>query len=128
MSDRPRLRRKDPDRDAPIRSWSNMFRSPTAAIASTPNGNGIAPVVPSDELMTAGALSPTSDSSASEQDPISEEARDGVESAYRVIDEHLQEGRRAARARIDEARATASGASNMSALDPAGIKNATESL
>lgn len=28
MSDRPRIRRKDPDRDAPIRSWSNMFEVP----------------------------------------------------------------------------------------------------
>jgi hypothetical protein len=129
MSDRPRLRRKDPDRDAPIRSWSNMFRSPAATIAPASNGNGTATVVPSDEFLTAGvAISPASDGSASEQDPISEEVRHGVESAYRVIDEHLQEGRRAAQARIDEVGATASGASNMSALDPAGIKKATESL
>jgi hypothetical protein len=45
-----------------------------------------------------------------------------------VIDEHLQEGRRAAQARIDGARATASEAFNMAAVDPAGIKIATESL
>jgi hypothetical protein len=128
MSDRPRLRRKDPDRDAPIRSWSNMFRSPTATVAA-PNGNGTAIGVPSDGFITAGvAISPAPDSSASEQEPNSEEARHGVESAYRVIDEHLQEGRRAAQARLDEARATTSVASNMSALDPAGIKNATDSL
>lgn len=128
MSDRPRIRRKDPDRDAPIRSWSNMFRSPAGTVAA-PNGNGTAIGVPSDEFITAGvAISPAPESSASEQEPISEEAYHGVESAYRVIDEYLQEGRRAAQARLDEARATASGASNMSGVDPTGIKNATESL
>jgi len=81
--------------------------------------------VPSDELITAG---PASVSFASAPDPVSEEARHGVESAYRVIDEHLQEGRRAAQARIDDARATASGAFNMAAADSAGMKIATESL
>jgi hypothetical protein len=129
MSDRPRIRRKDPDRDAPIRSWSNMFRSLAVASASAPNGNGSAMGVPLDELITAGvAIGPASVSFASAPDPVSEEARHGVESAYRVIDEHLQEGRRAAQARIDDARATASGAFNMAAADSAGMKIATESL
>lgn len=129
MSDCPRTRRKDPDRDTPIRSWSNMFRSPAVASASAPNGNGSAMGVSSDESVTAGvAIGPVSVSSASAPDPVSEEARQGVESAYRVIDEHLQEGRRAAQARIDDAHATASGASNMAAVDPAGMKIASESV
>src|SRR5258708_13802603 len=129
MSDRPRIRRKDPDRDAPMRSWSNMFRSPAASIAPAPNGNGAAMGIESAELITAGVVSGSaSDSTASAQDQISDEARDGVEGAYRVIDEHLQEGRRAAQPPIDEARATAPGTSNMSTPDPAAIKNAAESL
>jgi hypothetical protein len=130
MSDRQRIRRKDPDRDAPIRSWSNMFQSPAAASAAAPNGNGVAIGVPPEELITDGAaIGPASVDSANATDPVSEEARHGVESAYRVIDEHLQEGRRAAQARIDDTRVTASGATNMmAAVDPAGIKIATESL
>jgi hypothetical protein len=85
--------------------------------------------IESAEFITAGVVSGSaSDSTASAQDQISDEARDGIEGAYRVIDEHLQEGRRAAQARIDEARATAPGTSNTSAPDPAAIKNAAESL
>ncbi|MEA2679135.1 MAG: hypothetical protein QOK03_857 [Candidatus Binataceae bacterium] len=129
MSDRPRIRRMDPERDAPIRSWSNMFRSPATASAPMPNGNGAAMGVASDDSIIPGmAMGQGSVSSASTPDPVSEEARRGVESAYRVIDEHLQEGRRAAQARIHHARATASGAATMAAVDPAGIKIATESL
>jgi hypothetical protein len=129
MSDRQRIRRKDPDRDAPIRSWSNMFQSPAAASAPAPNGNGAAMGVPPDQLITDGAaIGPASVDSANAADPLSEEARHGVESAYRVIDEYLREGRRAAQARIDDTRVTASGAANMAAVDPAGIKIATESL
>src|SRR5690348_12737471 len=109
MSDRPRIRRKDPERDAPIRSWSNMFRNPAATVASAPNGSGAAMGVPSDDLVNREATStPGSDGSTSVHDQVSEEARREVESAYRVIDAHLQEGRRAAQARSDEARATAS--------------------
>lgn len=129
MSDRQRIRRKDPERDAPIRSWSNMFRNPAATATSPSNGNGAAMGVPADDLVVQETTSGlASDGSASTHDQASEEARREVESAYRVIDAHLQEGRRAAQERSDEARATASGAYDMSALDSAGIRDATASL
>ena len=123
MRNSQRIRRKNPDRDAPIRNWSNMFQGPSATGASAPNGNGAASERLSDESIDDGMAIGASSGSAIANDPVSEEARDGVEIAYRVIDEHLQEGRRAAQARIDDAYATAAGGSKMAAADPAGNEN-----
>ena len=129
MSDRPRIRRNDPDRDAPIRDWSNLFRSSGAQGVSAPSGNGVAMGVLANELAPdAAASGPASAGASAPLDPVSEEARLAIESAYRVIDEHLQEGRRAAQARMDSARATASGAFTAATIGPAGMGIAAESI
>ena len=39
MSEHPRIRRKDPERSAPIRDWSNMFRSSGGQSASAPSAD-----------------------------------------------------------------------------------------
>ncbi len=110
MNDRPRVRRKDPERSAPIRDWSKILLSPgaqgspsaqgTVARSSSADGaelrvgNTIADGIPNGfPIGTPGA-----DTRMAEPAAVSEEARAGIEAAYRVIDEHLQEGRLAAQA------------------------------
>jgi hypothetical protein len=110
MSDRPRLHRNDPARLTPVRNWSNLFRgdgsrAPAAAQMNTP---------PEPTLVAV--------------EPVSEEARLSIENAYRVIDEHLQEGRRAAEARTEAAPMMAPGAFDSAAIGSAGIGVATESI
>lgn len=95
MSDSPRIRRNDPARGAPIREWSNLYRAPA------PNGD---PAHPHriDPIAPAGNGSPgvaPDDASAAAEPTLDAEARAGIDTAYRVIDEHLREGRRAAEAR-----------------------------
>ena len=97
MSDHPRIKREDPARSAPIRDWSNMYS--TAAAQSPP-----APAATRMQLDTSmpnGAAngSATLATSTVPAAGLSEEARAVIETAYRVIDEHLQEGRRAAQVR-----------------------------
>src|SRR2546425_1465148 len=98
MSDHPRIKRKDPVRSAPIRDWSNMFRSPDAQAAGAPSADATAGGLRMNESAPNGAVNGTAAVStpAAPAASLSEEARVGIETAYRVIDEHLQEGRRAA--------------------------------
>jgi hypothetical protein len=102
MSDHPRLKRNDPARSAPIRDWSNMFHSPAAQSLSPPSADPAAVGLRINEAMRNGAANGAANGSATVSTPaapaagLSEEARVGIETAYRVIDEHLQEGRRAA--------------------------------
>jgi hypothetical protein len=97
MSDPSRIKRPDPARTAPIRDWSNMFQSPAASAGSARAADHAAPNARLHESIANGANGPVSvRDSASPSSSISEEARVGIETAYRVIDEHLQEGRRAA--------------------------------
>jgi hypothetical protein len=101
MSDRPRVKRKDPERSAPIRNWSNLFRSAGAPGVSPASGNGAAMKRSADEFVPDGVANGSAPgaASAAPTEPVSEEAQFGIESAYRVIDEHLREGQRAAQAR-----------------------------
>jgi hypothetical protein len=101
MSDRPRIRRKDPERSAPIRDWSNMFRSPGAQAVTAPSAESAAVGLQVNNSTADGVASDSAEQStaATVAAGVSEEARIGIETAYRVIDEHLQEGRRAAQAR-----------------------------
>src|SRR5271170_7228076 len=98
MSDHQRIRRKDPERGAPIRDWSNMLRSPVAQGIAAPPPDAAAAVSPVNNSAPDSVASGSAAMSASAtgSDTVSEEARIGIETAYRVIDEHLQEGRRAA--------------------------------
>jgi hypothetical protein len=110
MSDRPRLHRNDPARLTPVRNWSNLFRGagarvPAAAQMSTP---------PTPTLFAA--------------EPVGEEARLGIENAYRVIDEHLQEGRRAAQARADNSPPMPPGGFDSAALSSVQMDVTTESI
>jgi hypothetical protein len=117
MSDRPRIRRNDPERSAPIRDWSNMFRSPGAQTVTAPAADAAVVGLQVNNSTTDGVASgsATVSTPATVNASLSEEARIGIETAYRVIDEHLQEGRRAAQAQSgrdggagDEAFSTAS--------------------
>jgi hypothetical protein len=117
MSEHPRVRRKEPERSAPIRDWSNMFRSPGAqSAAAAPSADSDAAVSQANNSAPDGVAN----GSAAVTIPptaaaVSEEARIGIETAYRVIDEHLQEGRRAAQAqsgRDGGARASAAAGSS----------------
>jgi hypothetical protein len=129
MSRRPRIRRHDPDRIAPIRDWSNLFRSSGSQDGSARSTNGVAMRVPVNRLTPDGAANgPEQIGGSAAADPVNEEARLGIESAYRVIDQHLQEGRRAAQARNDNAHAAASGAFATAAGGPAGIGLAAEGI
>ncbi|MGD0291810.1 MAG: hypothetical protein ABSC63_19500 [Candidatus Binataceae bacterium] len=126
MSDHPRIKRKDPARSAPIRDWSNMFRSPDAQGApASPAGPAAGGLRMYDSVPNG-----TPDSSAAVTTPaapaagLSEEARVGIETAYRVIDEHLQEGRRAAQ----ERNAAGAGAGASAAAGSAGVTIAAESI
>jgi hypothetical protein len=124
MSDRPRIRRNDPQRSAPIRDWSNLFRAaaPQGATAAAPRAqaNGYS-------LEDAGGASPTA-STAAAHDVVSEEARLGIETAYRVIDQHLQEGRRAAQARMGRDGATAQRGFAAAATAPRGAGAAQDTI
>ncbi len=105
MSDRPRVRRNDAERIAPIRDWSNLFRNPAAQGVPAASGNGAAMKAPASEFPPDGVANGSAPAATSSPtDPVSEEAQRGIEDAYRVIDEHLQEGRRAAQARPAAAR------------------------
>jgi hypothetical protein len=57
---------------------------------------------------------------------VSEEARIGIETAYRVIDEHLQEGRRAAQAQSGRDGGARAGA--FATANPSGVGMATDSI
>ena len=93
MNDRPRIRRKDPARDGPVRDWSNMFRGPGATAATAPSTDAPPPSSPT------GNTSPIGVPDASAAPPaFDDEARIGIETAYQVIDQHLREGRLAAQA------------------------------
>jgi hypothetical protein len=127
MSDRPRIRREDPDRAAPVRDWANLFRSATSP--SPPSTNGSVKRGPTDEMTVAGAANgPASASDPAAPGSISEEAQIAIENAYRVVDEHLQEGRRAAQSRKDEARMSATGAFPAASVNAAGIGLAAENI
>ena len=127
MSDRPRIRREDPDRAAPVRDWANLFRS--AASSSTPSTNGSVKRGPMDEMTVAGAANgPAWASNPAEPGSISEEAQITIENAYRVVDEHLQEGRRAAHSRRDHARMSAPGAFPAASVNAAGTGFTAENI
>ncbi|HEY1851221.1 MAG TPA: hypothetical protein VGG60_09375 [Candidatus Binataceae bacterium] len=127
MSERPRIRREDPDRAAPVRHWGNLFRS--AASPSAPSTNGSAKREPTDEMTVYDAANgPASASNAAVFGPISEDARIAIENAYRVVDEHLQEGRRAAQSRRDDVRVSAPGAFPAASIGSAGIGLAAENI
>jgi hypothetical protein len=128
MSDRPRIRREDPDRAAPVRDWANLFRS--AASSSTPFTNGSVKRGPTDEMTVAGAANgPASASNPAEPGSVNEEAQIAIENAYRVVDEHLQEGRRAAQSRRDDAaRMSAPGAFPAASVNAAGIGLTVENI
>jgi len=127
MSDRPRIRREDPDRAAPVRDWANLFRS--AASSSTPSTNGSVKRGPTHEMTVAGAANgPASASNPAAPGSISEEAQIAIENAYRVVDEHLQEGRRAAHSRTDDARMSVPGAFPAASTNAAGIGLTAENI
>lgn len=98
MSDHPRIKREDPARSAPIRDWSNMFRSADAQGPPAPSPGPAADGARMYDSVPNGSAngSATVSTPAAPAASLSEEARVGIETAYRVIDEHLQEGRRAA--------------------------------
>lgn len=101
MNDRPRIRRKDPQRSAPIRDWSNLFRAAAPQSASAEAANSAAPEAHANGNSSDGAGSGSAfAANAAADNAVSEEARLGIETAYRVIDQHLQEGKRAAQARM----------------------------
>jgi hypothetical protein len=123
MSDGPRIRRKDPERSAPIRDWSNMFRSPGAPGAAAPSADSPANNSTPDGVASGPSASATL---AVHAGAVSDEARVGIETAYRVIDEHLQEGRRAAQAQ--SGRADGAGAGAFARAVPAGVGIAADSI
>jgi len=100
MSDRPRVRRKEPERTAPIRDWSNMFRGPGAQDAAARSTDSDAAGLHVNNLTADGVANGSAAISASTAQTglVNEEARAGIEAAYRIIEEHLQEGRLAAEA------------------------------
>jgi hypothetical protein len=100
MNDRPRVRRKDPERSAPIRDWSNVLRSPGTQEASARSADPVAVGSRESNFTSDGSANGSAAMRAPEAEAatVSEEARAGIEVAYRVIDEHLQEGRLAAQA------------------------------
>jgi hypothetical protein len=111
MSDRPRIRREDPNREAPVRNWSNLYRSAGQTAASKPSVKGTAVPMETTQLATEGAAAESAPGGVSAAlEPVGAEAREEIESAYRVVDEHLQEGRRAARALSSGTDTTAPGA------------------
>ena len=127
MSDRPRIRREDPDRAAPVRDWANLFRS--AASPSTASTNGSIKRGSTDETTVAGAANgPASASNPAAPGSISEEAQVAIENAYRVVDEHLQEGRRAAHSRKDDGRMSAPGAFPAASVNAAGLGLTAENI
>jgi hypothetical protein len=129
MSDRPRLRRKDPAREGPVRDWSNLYQNAAARVATKPVANGMTAPPRADELMAeTRAAQPASAGTAAAPEPVSDEARAEIESAYRVVDEHLEEGRRAAEAFSSGTAAMAPGAFASSATGPAGVTLAAESI
>ena len=77
MSDRQRLHREEPVRTGPNRNWSTLYR-PNTNISSTPSGN-----------------SPSADHPA-QGHPWNDAVSHGVKLGYRVIEEYLRQGQRAA--------------------------------
>jgi hypothetical protein len=129
MSDRPRVRRIDAERIAPIRDWSNLFRSPGAQAMTAAPGNGAAMKAQVSEFAPDGDANGSAPAATlATPDAVSAEALRGIESAYRVIDEHLQEGRRAAQARPVDARPSAPGAADSVSTGAAGAGVAAPNL
>jgi hypothetical protein len=126
MSDHPRIKRKDPVRGAPIRDWSNMFRSPDAQAAAAPSEDPAAAGLRMNESAPNGTANGAAAVSipAAPAASLSEEARVGIETAYRVIDEHLQEGRRAAQ---EQSHADA-GLAGFATAAPAAVGIAADSI
>ena len=125
MSDRPHLRRKEPARSAPMRDWSNMFRSSgAAAVAAGADGPGL-PANNATPGVVANGSAPAVNSEAPAT-TVSDEALRGIETAYQVIDQHLREGRSAAEAH--GARDGAAGPAAFIAAAPAGTAAAADSL
>jgi hypothetical protein len=124
----PRIRRKDPERSAPIRDWSNMFRSPGAQGASAPSADSAAAGLQANNSTPDGVAGDSAAVSipAAAATAVSEEARVGIETAYRVIDEHLQEGRRAAQAQSGRDGAALDGA--FATAGPSGVGMAPDSV
>jgi hypothetical protein len=74
---RPRQHREDPKRSGPLRDWSNLYRPPDAT-----NSEERAAAQDTQRAGYAGA--------------VDEVVAHGVELGYRVIDEHVRQGQRAA--------------------------------
>jgi hypothetical protein len=99
MSDGQRYRRADPDRDAPVRKWSQILR-PSAAAADS----GVSPPTSASTDVTAehdrqdrrDGFDHPSANGAGPAHPADETITEGVAIAYRVIEEHLRAGQRAA--------------------------------
>ena len=127
MSDRPRIRRKEPERSAPIRDWSNMFRSPGAQGTVAPSADAAAEFqannATSDGVASGSAAAGTP---AAQAATVSDEARAGIETAYRVINEHLQEGRLAAQ--TQSGRVAGAGTGAFATSDPAGVGIVADSI
>ncbi|HVC43326.1 MAG TPA: hypothetical protein VND20_00800 [Candidatus Binataceae bacterium] len=86
MSDGQRYRRADPDRDGPLRNWSKMMRPSGSAAASTGSATPSAPADPHD-----------ASANGADPDHVADDTVAGdIATAYRVIDEHLRAGQRAA--------------------------------
>jgi len=129
MSDRPRIRREDPNREGPVRNWSNLYRSAGQTAASKPSANGAPAPVDTNQLTTEGVAAESAPGGVSVAlEPVGDEARAGIESAYRVVDEHLQEGRRAAQAHSSGTATTAPGAFATPPTGSPGAALAAESI
>src|SRR5689334_15594731 len=88
--------RPEPARTQPIRNWNGIFAAPGEPVAAEPE-----PPAPS-----------------------AEPARQGVAAGYRVIDEYLRQGRRAARDFWSPAAAAAASSSDASEPNAAGSDDA----
>ncbi len=73
-----RLRREDPGRTAPLRQWSNLYRRPDSW--------GAQEFSPQDWAENGGMADDASDAAVSH----------GVKLGYRVVEEHIRQGRRVA--------------------------------
>jgi hypothetical protein len=101
-----------------------MFQSPAAQSLSPPSADPAAAGLRINEAMRNGAAngSATVSTPAAPAAGLSEEARLGIETAYRVIDEHLQEGRRAAQEQ------GGAGRGSFATAGPAGVGSAADSI
>ncbi len=125
MGDQERFRRKDPERDAPLRNWSGLHRPPAAPEAPLAgrNPNGGANGYPGAE--------PAAPRRQTEPPPDGEIA-DAVATAYRVVEDHLRAGREAAdalaRARPDGFRVTGENGYGIGAANFANLGAGLEEL